>query len=251
MNNILAIDIGNTRTKWGVHDGHKWLEQNFLETAQLSDFPGQLANNKIFNKINKIYVSSVADKSLTSALIQQLQSTAANIQLVRARTQQCGVANHYDTPEQLGSDRWCALIGAHQLRQGSSIVVMAGTAMTVDALTAEGHFLGGIILPGLLLMQDALHSRTANLQPEAAAYKSFPTHTQDAIHSGIISASLGAIANMRSALQSAGQPNPTCIISGGGAPWLAPHIALPVIQIDNLALEGLLHIAKSESAGAK
>lgn len=251
MNNLLAIDIGNTRTKWGLHDGRSWLEQDFLETAQLSRFHDQIKNNKNFNIINKIYISSVADKDLTASLVQQLTFTGAEIQLVRARAQECGVVNHYDTPDQLGADRWCALIAARQLHQGSAIVVMAGTAMTVDALTAEGHFLGGIILPGLLLMQDALRSRTANLRPEVAAYQAFPTHTQDAIHSGIISASLGAISSMRSALHATGQPDSTCIISGGGAPWLAPHIASPVKQIDNLALEGLLRIAQSENIGSK
>lgn len=251
MNNLLAIDIGNTRTKWGLHDGRTWLEQDFLETAQISSLPEHLKSNKKFNIINKIYISSVAAKSLTTALFQQLQFTGAYIQLVQARAQQCGVSNHYDTPEQLGSDRWCALIAARQFHQGPAIVVMAGTAMTVDTLNAEGHFLGGIIFPGLLLMQDALRSRTAQLRPEVAAYTPFPTHTQDAIHSGIISASLGAIASMRSALHAAGQHHSTCIISGGGAPWLGPHIAAPLIQKDNLVLEGLLHIAQTESAGIK
>jgi type III pantothenate kinase len=251
MHNLLAIDIGNTRTKWGLHDGRAWLEQGFLETAQLSSFDKQLKKNKKFKIINKIYLSSVTDKCVTTTFIQQLQSTGADIQLVHARAQQCGVTNHYATPEQLGSDRWCALIGARELNKGPAIVVMAGTAMTVDALTADGHFLGGIILPGLLLMQEALRSRTAHLRPEVAAYKLFPTHTQDAIHSGIISASLGAIASMRSALQAESQLNPTCIISGGGAPWLAPYVESPVMQVENLALEGLLHIAQSESAGTK
>jgi type III pantothenate kinase len=248
---LLAIDIGNTRIKWGLHDGHAWLEQGMLETAQIHAFPTQIRDNIKFNIINKIYITSVSDKSLTATLIQQLQFTGADIQLVRARAQLCGVTNHYDTPEQLGSDRWCALIAARQLHHGPAIVIMAGTAMTVDALTAEGHFLGGIILPGLLLMQDALRSRTANLLPEVAAYLAFPTHTQDAIHSGIISASLGAIERMRSALHTAGHQNPTCIISGGGAPWLVPHMESPLMQIDNLALEGLLRIAKSESAGLR
>jgi type III pantothenate kinase len=247
MNRLLAIDIGNTRTKWGVHGGHNWLEQGFLETAQLLKFAARIKHDKISNKINKIYISSVADESLTSTLIQQLPFTATDVQLVRARSQQCGVINHYDTPEQLGSDRWCALIGARQLYNGSAIVVMAGTAMTVDALTAEGHFLGGIILPGLVLMQDALRSRTARLQPEVATFLAFPTHTQDAIHSGIISASLGAIEKMRSAMHAAGHPNASCIISGGSALWLAPHLAQPVLQTDNLVLEGLLQMAKSES----
>jgi type III pantothenate kinase len=251
MKNILAIDIGNTRTKWGVHDGCAWIEQGAVETLQISAFAEQLKNNKNINIINKIAISSVADKSIAQALIKQLQFADAEIISVEPRAQQCGVINHYDTPWQLGSDRWCALIASHQLHQGHALVVMAGTAMTVDALTADGHFLGGMIVPGLSLMQDSLRTRTAQLRPEVGAYQAFPTHTQDAIHSGIISASLGAIANARAAMQAAGHSHPTCIISGGGASWLAPHLAEPVMRIDNLVLEGLLHIAQAESAGSK
>ncbi|MGB8338205.1 MAG: type III pantothenate kinase [Burkholderiales bacterium] len=249
MSNLFAIDIGNTRTKWGVHDGRGWIEQDAVETGQQTSVIEQIKDKKTFNIINKIYISSVADKNITAKLIQQLENTGAEMKSVHARKQQCGVTNHYDTPEQLGSDRWCALIAAHQLHQGHAIVIMAGTAMTIDALTADGKFLGGIIVPGLSLMQDALRNRTAMLRPGAGAYKPFPANTQDAIHSGIISASLGAIAQMRCAMQSAGYAKPTYIIGGGGADWLVPHLNEPVIRVDNLVLEGLLHIAKSESMG--
>ncbi len=251
MNHLLVIDIGNTRTKWGWHDGRAWQEQGFLETAQLSKLYEQIINSKLFNIINKIYISSVADKGLTTALMQQLRLTGAEIKLVKPQAQQCGVINHYDTPELLGSDRWCALIGARRLHQGPAIVVMAGTAMTVDVLTAEGHFLGGIIVPGVSLMQDSLSKGTANLRALTGAFTPFPTRTQDAIHSGIISASLGAIEQMRRRLKAAGYENIVCFISGGAAALLAPYLGEPKIQVDNLVLEGLLHIANAESVEHK
>ena len=251
MNNLLAIDIGNTRTKWRLHDGIIWQEQGALDTAQIKALESSLRNNIKFHILNKLYISSKDEKSTTASVIQQLAFTGAKVNLVQATKQQCGVTNHYATPEQLGSDRWCALIAARHLHQGSAVVVMAGTAMTVDALTAEGHFLGGIIVPGLSLMQDSLRNRTANLRPDTGAYRAFPSHTQDAMHSGIISASLGAIEKMRNTLVIAGHTDPICIISGGAASQLAPHLASPVMQIENLVLEGLLQIAKSESAGAK
>lgn len=251
MSKILAIDIGNTRAKWGVHDGQAWIEQGAVETVQLAAFADQLSATLNLNLINKIWISSVVDKNITLNFMQQLSFMHAELNLVEPSARKCGVINHYDIAEQLGTDRWCALIAARHIHKGHAIVVMAGTAMTVDALTADGHFLGGMIVPGLSLMQDALRKRTANLRPEVGDFKAFPTQTQDAIHSGIISASLGAITHARNAMHAAGNLDPVCIIGGGGAAWLAPHIAPPLKQIDNLVLEGLLRIAQSESAGSK
>jgi type III pantothenate kinase len=251
MSNLMAIDLGNTRTKWGVHDGRVWIEQGVIENTQLEGMRKIVENNKNFNKINKLYISNVADKNTFFTLKQQLEFTQAEIKIIQASAQQCRVINHYDKPEQLGSDRWCALIAARHLHKGPAVVVMMGTAMTIDALTAEGHFLGGMIVPGFSLMQESLRNRTAQLRPEIGEYKPFPTHTQDAVHSGIISASLGAITQMCHAMRLAGNQNTTCILSGGAIAWIAPHISEPKIQTDNLVLEGILQIAKSESAEHK
>jgi type III pantothenate kinase len=242
MSTLLAIDAGNTRIKWGVHDGHGWTSHGKIETGQVAALKATLESNKKLNIINKIIISNVADETVTQSLRQQLQPYNAEIQIVESSAQQCGVSNGYDVPAQLGADRWCALIGARNIFQGDAIVIMAGTAMTIDALTGEGKFLGGIIVPGLSLMQDALRIRTANLRPGMGAFKPFPTHTQDAIHSGMIQASQGAIAQMRHALQQQTRHDVTCLISGGAAEWLAPHLAQPTIRIENLVLEGLLKI---------
>lgn len=246
MGTLLAIDIGNTRTKWGVHSAQIWNERGVTETVRLTGFAAQLLEYKNINKINKIVVSSVAEKNITDAFVFQLQQFGVEVRLVRAREKQCGVINHYNAPEQLGADRWCALIAAHGFHKGHAVVVMAGTAMTVDALTADGNFLGGDIVPGISLMQDALRNRTANLRAESGAYSPFPVRTQDAIHSGIISASVGAITQMRGAMKSAGYDDAACVISGGAAEMLLPHIRQPVMRVDNLVLDGILQIANSE-----
>jgi type III pantothenate kinase len=242
MSTLLAIDAGNTRIKWRVHDSHAWLSHGKLETALVATLKTALEAEIKLNKINKIVISNVAGEKVAQSLTQQLQSYDVEITFVQPSAQQCGVTNGYDIASQLGADRWCALIGARHIFQGDAVVVMAGTAMTIDALTSDGKFLGGIIVPGLSLMQDALHSRTANLRPVAGVFKPFPAHTQDAIHSGIIQASLGAIAQMRSALQKQTRHEVTCLISGGAAEWLAPHIEQPVMRFENLVLEGLLMI---------
>ncbi len=107
-----------------------------------------------------------------------------------------GVVNGYDNPAQLGADRWAALIGARGLHAGPALVVMAGTATTVDCLDAQGVFRGGLILPGLDLMRRSLARNTAGLPEACGGYRVLPTNTDDAIVSGCIAATVGAIERM-------------------------------------------------------
>jgi type III pantothenate kinase len=153
----------------------------------------------------------------------------------------CAVTNGYDNPHQLGADRWAALIAAHALHAGPVVVVMAGTATTIDALDADGLFRGGLILPGLTLMCAALAGNTADLPHADGLYKSQPTNTDDAIVSGAIHATLGAIERMQATLGD----EALCLLSGGAAAELAPHMNLPCRRVDNLVLEGLARYSRT------
>jgi type III pantothenate kinase len=157
----------------------------------------------------------------------------------------CGVTNSYDAPEQLGADRWAALIGARALYSGPSVVVMAGTATTIDALDGNGLFRGGLILPGLTLMREALARNTADLPNAVGQYQSQPTNTDDAIVSGAIHATLGAIERLHATLDD----DRLCLLSGGAASELASHLSLPHRLIDNLVLEGLARYSHDCSSG--
>jgi type III pantothenate kinase len=107
---------------------------------------------------------------------------------------QCGVVNSYRNPQQLGSDRWAALIGArHLLGTRPAMVVVCGTATTIDFLSGEGVFKGGIIMPGVGLMLRSLHEGTAALPDQGGEFFSYPTQTVDAIASGCQHAQAGAI----------------------------------------------------------
>jgi type III pantothenate kinase len=164
---------------------------------------------------------------------------------ISALAEQCGVRNRYQTPTQLGSDRWAALVAARKLAQSAVLVVNAGTAITVDALSAQGDFLGGLIVPGIKLMMEAVSTKTAGARAEQGEFQAFPTNTMDAIYSGALQAALGAIERMRAEMVAAGYDEPRCILSGGGAPLLQERIAMPVRRVDNLVLEGLVRIAAS------
>ncbi len=247
---ILAIDAGNTRIKWGVHDGRDGHEWSLRGAVDVTDFAGSYAFRDVLATaaIDQIVASNVAGPSVATAIEDQTQSLGKPISFVSARAQQCGVVNGYDNPAQLGSDRWAALIGAHAAARDApraQLVVMAGTALTVDALSADGHFLGGIIAPGMMLMHRALNRGTAQLPAAIGQYQTFPTNTVNAITAGAIEACAGAVQRMATHLAAQVGDMPRCIGSGGAMHVLAQHLPFPVSINDNLVLDGLLAIANS------
>ena len=242
---VLAIDAGNTRVKWGVHDGSRWLRQASVETVHAAELKPALAG---LPPLQAVVVSNVAGAALRAAILQALPPTLSP-RWIKSKRAQCGVRNSYDDPAQLGCDRWAALIGAHRLHGGPAVVVDAGTALTADALTGDGVFVGGIIVPGAELMRKALAEHTAALTPQPGEFSFFPAATGDAIMSGVINALAGAVERMARFLEAAGQPQPACVLSGGGAALLEPYLNLEVKVVDNLVLEGLLTIAREGQSG--
>jgi type III pantothenate kinase len=155
------------------------------------------------------------------------------------------VTNCYDHPARLGADRWMALVGARQrvLAHGQprpALVVMVGTAVTVDAMDTNGHFLGGFILPGFGLMLKALEMGTAGLKVPTGEVREFPSNTSDALMSGGAFGIAGAIDRMSSHLQARCGLTPRMYMTGGAAVKLAPITALPFEVVDTLIFEGLL-----------
>lgn len=233
--NLLAIDAGNTRIKWGLHDGRQWLQRGHLARDEIGLLPA------LAPAADRIIVSNVAGKAVATAIAQAFPASIVHI--IHATRQQCGVSNHYDHAEQLGSDRWAALIAAHRLGACTALVVTAGTALTVDALHA-GEFLGGLIAPGYQLMRTALAQNTAQLNIDAGQFNAFPTNTADAIASGCQLALSGAIQQMAAILQQRTQQPVHIWLNGGDAEMLLPHLSLPVHLEENLVLTGLHIIAQ-------
>jgi type III pantothenate kinase len=242
---VLAIDAGNTRIKWGAHDGAHWLRQAWVDTGHAEELKPALAG---LPPLKAIVVSNVAGGALREVILRALPPTPAP-RWIRSERAQCGIRNSYDDPAQLGCDRWAALIGARQVYGGPAVVVDAGTALTADALTGDGVFVGGIIVPGAELMRKALAEHTAALKPQPGKFSFFPDTTGDAIMSGAINALAGAIERIARFLEEAGQPHPACVLSGGGAALIEPYLNLEVKVVDNLVLEGLLEIAREGQSG--
>lgn len=247
---LLAIDAGNTRTKWGVFDA----QGNLLET-------GAALNSQLdeinFPTANRMMIANVAGEAHAKLLTQKL--AGAEVTFATASAEACGILNGYENPSQLGVDRWAALIGAWHLKNASCVVVNAGTAITIDALIAKenkAEFVGGMILPGLNLMQKSLHVGTAVL-PNVTEYSLndsgfFGKNTQKAIINGTWAAAIGATYTFYNAVKNTYQQTPICILSGGSAAQLKqnffkdeqPNTVMESIEIvENLVLNGLFRLS--------
>ena len=176
---------------------------------------------------------------MAEELAQGLKKFRVASRWIASSAAQCGVINTYADPARLGADRWAALIAARALHAGDCLVVMAGTATTIDVLSGNGEFRGGLILPGERLMKQALAERTAGLPLARGVVTDTPRDTGDAIETGCFFAQLGAIERMFARLSGDG----ICLLSGGAAGRMAEHLNIPVRVVDNLVLEGLVRIA--------
>ena len=124
------------------------------------------------------------------------------------------------------------------------VVVMVGTAVTVEAVDASGKFLGGIILPGHGIMLRALESGTAGLRVPTGEVREFPTNTSDALTSGGTFAIAGAVERMVQHVRDHCGAEPLCYMTGGAGWKMAPSMSVKFELVDSLIFDGLLEIAR-------
>ncbi|HRP75643.1 MAG TPA: type III pantothenate kinase [Rhodocyclaceae bacterium] len=235
---FLLIDAGNTRVKWGIAEHGRWLAQGAVLHEQL-DTLRELPDT--YPGVSRILGANVAGGEVGVRIGDMLRPLAPRPEWLQASAQCCGVRNLYETPAQLGADRWAALIGARAIHSATCLVVNAGTATTVDLLDAEGCFQGGLILPGEALMRQSLYRNTAQLPLAEGHFRIAPRNTADAIVSGCLTAQVGAIERV---FQQCGHdPQALCLLNGGAAPQIEPLLTIPLRRVDNLVLDGLATIA--------
>jgi type III pantothenate kinase len=152
---VLLLDVGNSRVKWALVQASEWLADGVGAHEEVARL---LQEWDRFPPPAKVVAANVAGDQRVRALSAYWQSRKVPLTWVKASRECAGVRNLYARPEQLGSDRWAALVGAWDRAQCACLVVSAGTAVTIDALNNQGEFIGGMILPGKQLMQDSLVS---------------------------------------------------------------------------------------------
>lgn len=247
---FLAIDVGNTRLKWTLYDqpapgasvlasGVEFLEQ----IDQLAEGPWARLPEP-----TRMLGCIVAGPDVKARIEEQMELWDVDARWVVASEAEAGLVNGYDFPARLGADRWVAMVGArhHMLRRGPAqplLLVMVGTAVTVEAIDAEGRFLGGFILPGHGIMLRSLEMGTAGLHVPTGEVVEFPTNTSDGLTSGGTYAIAGACERMYQHLAHHCGVHPLCLMTGGAGWKMMPAMTRSFELVENLIFDGLLVIA--------
>jgi type III pantothenate kinase len=250
---FIALDVGNTRLKWAMYDSPRTDAALLSQGAVFLENIDRLADEdwKSLPAATRMLGCIVVGDALRRRVDEQLELWDLTPSWVVPSASEAGLHNGYDHPTRLGADRWVAMIGAlarmkHQTTGQAArpmVVVMVGTAVTVEAIDAQGHFLGGFILPGHGIMLRALESGTAGLRVPTGEVCEFPTNTSDALTSGGTFAIAGAVERMLQHVRARCKAEPLCYMTGGAGWKMAPSMSVQFELVDSLIFDGLRQIA--------
>ena len=254
---FLAVDVGNTRLKWALYDRAKPGATLIEQGAVFVEHIDELAEGDWRKLSPQVMLGcNVTGDAVRRRIEYQMEAWEAAPRWVVAQTEGGGISNGYDYPTRLGADRWAAMVGARwnvlqRLRSGAPtpiLVVMVGTAVTVDALDAEGRFLGGVIIPGHGIMLKALESGTAGLRVPTGEVRDFPLNTSDGLTSGGTFAITGAIETMQRRITKHCGSAPVTVMTGGAGWKVSPYLDIEHELIETLIFDGLLVLQEEKMA---
>lgn len=246
----LLLDLGNTRLKWAMQGpSPAWLAQGVLEW---SEDPAVLLAPAWAGlpRSMPVVAASVVDEARerrVAAIVQQAFDREPT--WLRTPASACGVRNAYAEPQRLGVDRFLAMVAAHAAHRTPCILASAGTALALDALAGDGRHLGGLIAPGVQLMQRSLLDATAQVRPQRPGdILELADNTADAVTSGCWQAAAALIERFHAHMLPRLGGTPALILDGGDAPRLAPLLSLPVQLRKDSVLHGLALWANAHMA---
>lgn len=273
---VLLLDVGNSRLKICLYQPVKHVElpPTMAPTSTDTWSPildavavdlKQIENQQTLPKcvlnlqsnttqaITQVWGVSVAGAQLNQSIESQLKSIGLTVQWLKPTRSLLGLLNNYVNPDQLGADRWAAALGLHarySISQAPIILANFGTATTIDTVSTEARFLGGLILPGVDLMFESLTRRTAQLPLAEGSAVDHPTDTDHAIVSGVLASQLGALHHQFDVVHQQFKIAPIVCVSGGAWSKVEPAWSLHFQHVSwhalpNIVLEGLAAVATS------
>ena len=242
---LLAVDVGNTQTHFGVFKpgDHQVAEHWRFTTERQStgDELGAALSNLLslrglsFGDVQQSIISSTVPQ-LSEQWTLMSERYLTTRMLVVGPSIRTGMPIRIDNPHEVGADRLVNAVAAYERVRDSCIVVDFGTAITYDAVSSDGEYLGGIITPGAEISLDALFERAAKIpkvemaEPRSLIGKS----TVDAIRSGIAFGFAGQVEGIVRRLRGELGPETTVIATGGLASLLVPFIRETIDEVDDL-----------------
>jgi type III pantothenate kinase len=252
---ILEIDVGNTRVKWRLIKDTAVIGRGFEETATLTsvdDVNKRLAGAVSAHLLTDIHIATVVHSCRKLFTLWAAQYSLTPV-FAKTLPSFSGVTNAYGDANQMGVDRWLAIVAAYQKIKGACFIVDAGSAVTIDIVKEGGEHLGGYIVPGLQLMRHSLFGKTdqvggnAEKTLEVSMYSSsaiFPgRNTQAAVSEGLPLMLLGMIYWLLLDFQAATGIEPSILVTGGDGVFLADLLRdkniVGVEYVPELVLDGL------------
>ncbi len=222
----LLVDIGNTRLKWIAIDSGLTINRGNLLHQGIDP---ECWGDRLWGRIRppvQVVIANVAGSEVAAALDAWcLRNWRLRPRFVHSEATRFGIRNAYQVPESLGVDRWTAMIGSRQLLTGHCTIIDCGTAVTVDALRADGQHLGGAILPGIRLMHEALYRKTSQIPEQEMGEIIVPGRTtRDCVWGGTVFAIAAAIDRLSSTMEAYLEGRAIRLITGGNAPALLPFL---------------------------
>jgi len=241
----LLIDAGNTRIKWCWYDGED-LPLDFY-SAEYDDLEEQGAD--LFKgsgpDTDRVLVCSVAGAGTEKILTQCFSDWDITPRYFASKAQACGVSNAYNSPEKLGVDRWMSLIGAWSINQDAACIVDCGTAVTIDVLDDKGQHLGGMIIPGMELMQDSLTNQTDGILLDENIEQDenqtlLARDTGNAVMAGTLYALVALIDRVRQDIEKELDVDLPLYLSGGDVDLIEPLLSCESSYEPMLIFQGMI-----------
>jgi len=245
---LLAIDVGNTNIALGLYDGERlvadWRTSTHLERT--ADEVGielvQLfaLRGLSLDQVTGAVMASVVP-SHNAALLEACGRYLNLRPIVVGPDVKTGVRNLYENPKDVGADRIANALAAFTRYGGPAVVIDFGTAVTYDAISAEGDYLGGAIAPGVQISLDALVAHTAKLYrvepvaPASVIGKSTITSIQSGLLWGFVSQLEGMVRRIKAELGGSAR-----VVATGGQAEVVARLTDVIEVVDPLlTLEGL------------
>lgn len=250
----LLFDVGNTRLKWGLLENNRISKTGSVTHEKLHEAGFSSLTTRLPRDVDRVLASNVAGHTFATRLSGVIGiHCGRDVHFAHAEKQAFGLTNSYRRPRRIGVDRWVAMIGARAEFRSALCVVDAGTAVTIDAIDREGQHLGGLIVPGLRLMGEALHANTSDLPAgkrsgtaAANGMDLFARTTDGALQQGAMTAVCGAIERAVGRMRSGGY-RPKVVLTGGDASRILKNLAGNVLHRPNLVLQGLAFMVQSDT----
>ena len=246
---ILLVDIGNSRVKWSRADGRA--PGDIAAFARTVDDLGIVLEQEWHRlRVDRVVCCSVAGREPVDCVRRWAERAGlAGVEVLDAAVGTGVLSTAYRDPARLGADRWANLLGARRACPAAdAVIVDAGTAVTVDALRADGHHVGGAIFAGLATGRAALRAAAPALPADVGAARLPAVDTASAVGGGTLVGLAGAIERVAGEV-GAGLERPRCLLTGGDAACLQPLLGEHWIVDPALTMRGLLAFAETSCAG--